>query len=143
MISRPAILNRYHTEDDRVDMTALIDVLFTLMIFLILTMGAVQVSTEIRLAQSPLKPSDGSRPLLQPIVVEVNHPDRSWKIADSVFYSSDQFQTEFIQRFETERHRPLLLLVARSLPTEDLIGLLNFFSFHQFDHVQLISEWRP
>jgi hypothetical protein len=39
------------------------------------------------------------------------------------------------------RDRPLLLAVEHSLPTEDLINLLNYFAFHQFDQVQLISEW--
>jgi len=140
MISLPGINSSQMKEVDGIDLTALIDVIFTLLLFLILSMGATQVSTTIKLSKTPQAGPDGLRQR-SPVIVEVSQTDSYWKIEDRTFADFGSFQAYFLQRFDGEFQRPLLLAVEGTVPTETLLQLLHFFAVHRFQNVQVISQW--
>ncbi|MCP4756593.1 MAG: hypothetical protein GY866_37500 [Proteobacteria bacterium] len=142
MIRHPLISPNQRQSDENIDLTALIDVLFTLLIFLILTMGATQISTEISLSHSQEKLPNKLQHI-QPIVVEVSGTEHLWKIENRSFDTFSRFKVEFLAQYKSQPDRPILLALEHSLPVDSLVRLMNFLSVNGFSNIQIISEWAP
>ncbi len=127
--------------DQVIDLTSLIDVLFTLLIFFILAMGATQITTEISLPGAEHYQSQNTKGI-KPLVIEISHQAFYWKVENRIFTSFTEFQKEFLAKYQHNKHRPILLGLERSLPVERLTELLNFLSVHQFSNIQIVSEWK-
>ena len=122
------------------DLTPLIDVVFTLIIFLILTMGTTQVMTEIQLTRSK-KDTVATELKDQTIVIEVNHLKQHWKVENTIFKKFEPFTQFFLVRFSDRSHQPVVLALERTLPVEELISLMDFLARNGFSNIQIASKW--
>jgi len=140
MIQLPAT-NR-NDDSDGLDLTALIDVIFTLIIFLILTMGTTQIMTEINVTHSskPQLPTAMETPT---ILVEVSHENLSWKTGGEVIKDFSQFKMHFLSLYRNKQENPVILALENTLPVEYLIELMDFMSQNGFTNIQVVSEWMP
>ncbi len=128
--------------DDGLDLTALIDVVFTLIVFLILTMGTSQVMTEINLSSSQ-KPLKSDTDTEQSIIIEVGHAPRFWKLGDLETREFTRFQEVFLSQHKDHRDREVVLALEKTLPVEELVALMDFLSLHQFSKIQIVNQWAP
>ncbi len=128
--------------DEGLDLTALIDVIFTLIIFLILTMGTTQIMTEINVTRSN-RPLLADQAKVKPLVVEVSHVNRFWKIGDYTTKEFSGFEHHFLARYGNEQYRPVVLALDRTLPVENLVTLMDFLSKNGFTNIQIVNEWMP
>jgi len=134
--------NRRQDSDDQiVDLTSLIDVLFTLLIFFILAMGATQITTEISLPGAQHYQNQLTKGI-KPLVIEISHKKSSWKFENLVYQSFGEFQKGFLAKYQDQKLQPILLGLEKSLPVERLTELLNFLSVNQFSNIQIVSEWK-
>lgn len=140
MIQIPNTINR-NENSESLDLTALIDVIFTLIIFLILTMGTTQIMTEINLthSQNPQLPGIGKE---QTILVEISHKDMSWKTGGRVIRDYAEFKTLFLSLYQNRQKTPVILALENTLPVEHLIKLMDFMSLNGFTDIQVVSEWK-
>ncbi|MBU2513748.1 biopolymer transporter ExbD [bacterium] len=128
--------------DGTLDLTALIDVIFTLIIFLILTMGTTQVMTEINVTRSN-RSQLPAQPKADPLVIEVSHVNKFWKTHDFTVKNFAEFKNQFLSQYGKELQRPVVLALDRTLPVENLITLMDFLSKNGFTNIQIVSEWMP
>lgn len=124
------------------DLTALIDVIFTLIIFLILTMGTTQVMTEINITHTQ-KAKFQEPTEEQVILVEVNHRNGTWKSGGQTSTRFTDFRKDFLERHRDSRKRPVILALEKTLPVEHLVELMDFLSLNGFTDIQIVSEWQP
>lgn len=127
--------------DQIVDLTSLIDVLFTLLIFFILAMGATHITTEISLPGAQHYQSQLTKGI-HPLVIEISHKKATWKFENLIYQSFSEFQKGFLAKYQSKKNQPILLGLEKSLPVERLTELLNFLSVNQFSNIQIVSEWK-
>jgi len=128
--------------DEGFDLTALIDVIFTLIIFLILTMGTTQIMTDIDITRSR-NTQLAALSKQASIQVEVSHPTRSWKTGGQTFGSFPQFRQQFLSLYPDQQKTPVILALEHTLPVADLIELMDFLSMNGFTRIQVVSQWKP
>lgn len=141
MIHVPNLMNRTAT-DEGFDLTALIDVIFTLIIFLILTMGTTQIMTDINITRSR-KPQFPSTSKQQSILVEVSHKSLSWKTGGHIYRNFTQFKQHFLSRYRDRKKTQVVLALENTLPVARLIELMDFLSINGFANIQVVSQWQP
>lgn len=124
------------------DLTPLIDVVFTLIVFLILTMGTSQVMTEIQLSKSE-KPLVESESESRSILIEVSRRNTSWKFENKVFNDFEAFADAFLKQYGRQPDRRVVLALEHDLPVEKLIDLMDFLALNEFTNIRIASEWAP
>lgn len=129
-------------DSDGLDLTPLIDVVFTLIVFLILTMGTSQVMTQIQLSKSTQLKHETLQKQ-QSILIEVNHKGKYWKVGDFRFSDFDLFKRQFIKLYGASTGQQVTLALSENLPVKDLISLMDFLSINQFSNIKIVSEWIP
>lgn len=141
MITPPGLTN--NTDNlEGLDLTALIDVIFTLIIFLILTMGTTQIMTEINITHSK-KPQLPAVTKQEAIVVEVSHQTLSWKTGGRIVKDFPGFKKHFLSLYTNRTQSPVVLALENTLPVEHLVELMDFLSLNGFANIQVVSEWKP
>ena len=141
MIRSPDLISQ-NSSDEGLDLTALIDVIFTLIIFLILTMGTTQIMTEINITHSK-KPQLQSLSDQAAIVVEVSHAKLTWKTGDRISKRFPDFKKQFLALYQNRRESPVVLALENTLPVERLVELMDFLSMNGFTNIQVVSKWKP
>ncbi len=138
-------LSKYSNSNDTsdgLDLTALIDVIFTLIIFLVLTMGTTQIMTDINITHTK-KSQVSSNLKNHPIVVEVSQSGQYWKLDDQLIKEFPQFKNQFLTSYGDQQQRPVVLALEKTLPVEKLVALMDFLSMNGFSNIQIVSQWTP
>ncbi|MDT8447899.1 MAG: biopolymer transporter ExbD [bacterium] len=126
--------------EEALDLTAMVDVLFTLLVFLLLTMGTTQITTHLQLAQSSSRPQ--ASPETAPnIPIELDR--QTWNLSGVTYQEFSAFSRAFLAAHRDEYNRPVRILPQRDLPVEELVRVMNFLSEHQFSNLQIQSQWAP
>lgn len=130
------------TDIEGPDLTPLIDVVFTLIVFLILTMGTSQVMTEIQLSKSE-KSLVESEAENRSILVEVSRRKGFWKFDNRLFNDFEAFADAFLKQYGQQSDRRVVLALEHDLPVEKLIDLMDFLALNEFTNIRIASEWSP
>lgn len=133
-------INSNNQEENNLDLTALVDVIFILLIFFILTFGITQVSTDIQLPTTEYQTENGfnnENPVLIEIVSNID-----WKINDQKFKNYVNVKKELLALYKKNNKTSFILIPEKKLAAEHLIRLFNFFSSNNIQNVQVISEWK-
>lgn len=133
--------SRYGSDSEEIalDLTSLIDVIFILLVFLILTAGISHVYTQVDIPKSDTPPVASKKEELE-ILVEI--PEISvWVIDKKRYTNRNDFREELLKLSRERKDSLLLIAPKRTLPVEELVKLLNFLAEKGISNLQIVSQW--
>lgn len=129
-------------EEMGIDLTSLMDVIFILLIFFVLTSGTAYFYTDIQIPKTKEKTETNSPKIgTKSILIELPGK-KEWKINGESFLESKLFEKKLIELGKLDSGASFILAPERNLPVEELIQLLNFLTAHQIQNVQVLSRWK-
>ncbi|MBF0289704.1 MAG: biopolymer transporter ExbD [SAR324 cluster bacterium] len=134
------IHNPLEQPTESVDLTPLMDVLFILLVFFLLTSGITQFYTQVQLPQSEnlLETTiDHSNTIL----IEMFAQDQSWKVNEETIHDYDQLKQVLLDLHHSQKNVTFVLAPERTISAERLLQLLNFLASHKMTDVQIINKW--
>ena len=133
------IHNPEEIQENVIDLTPLLDVLFILLIFFILTSGISQIYTEIQLPQTD-ELLDSKKNDQKTVLIEISGEKHYWKINGKLIYDYEEVKRHLLDLHQSSEAQSYILALERTLPVELLLDLLNFFSAQHITNVQIVSE---
>ena len=132
---------RQEPEESSLDLTSLMDTVFILLIFFVLTSGMTQVATQVDLSHSTENSETQTKS--NAILVEIFDNPRQWKVDGVVLADYLAVTQHLLKLHQEDVQRDIVLAPARQLPVEELIQLLNFLAANRITNAQIISQWAP
>ncbi|MBF0239084.1 MAG: biopolymer transporter ExbD [SAR324 cluster bacterium] len=127
--------------ENSIDLTSLLDVMFILLIFFILTAGITHIYTEINLPQT----TEGTSPvstLDEPLMIEIHASDK-WILAGKPVAKFEDLKTAIIEFRKTKPEGEYVIAPENNIEINRLLSLLNFMASLEIDKVQVISVTEP
>ncbi len=121
------------------DLTPLLDVIFIVMVFLMLSVNAIPVALPVDL---PSLGVEQARAMDAPKVVSVNLlPDTpGWAIDGKEYSDWQEFSAELASLHKSEPDRPVMIAGDKSVPMERLVQILSFLQEHQWPAASIQME---
>ena len=123
-------------QQSSIDLTALMDVIFILLIFFMITAGVTQVATKVDLTKVEEK---GTQQSSKGITIEILSPI-DWKLGGKNFNSFKQVKEELALIYQSKPNQKFFLVPDKKLPAETLIQLMHFLVSKKITNVQIISQ---
>ena len=123
------------------DLTPMLDIIFILLVFFILTANSLQHSLEIDLPQEQKEQSEPLMPHLDAtLTIELFDEAPYWGISGQRFSSWEETKVEIEKKLNDPT--PLQVNVAgdRQAPMEHLVWLLSLLKDHQMDRTNILME---
>lgn len=119
------------------DLTPLLDVMFMLIIFFILTANATPYVLDVNLPkdQSDVIVAADNQNL---ITVTLLANDRGWKINETIFTDNQAFQQNLIQK--TTNETELMIIGDQSVSMEKLLNLMTFLRKHNIQTANIVMD---
>ncbi len=128
------------TEMETVDLTALIDVLFILLVFFLLTSGSPQFFTEVQLSKSE-DFVENTEIAPNSVFIEMYMDGNHWQVNGKKFSDYSKFKRSLLNLYHSNKKPVFVLAPERNLPVEHLIKLINFLSKNKITDVHIINKW--
>ncbi len=134
------IYNPVEAPTESVDLTPLMDVLFILLVFFLLTSGITQFYTQVQLPQSEnLLETTVDRS--NTVLIELFTEEQSWKVNEETIHDYELLKQRLLELYQSQENITFVLAPERTLPAERLLQLLNFLAAHKITDVQIINKW--
>lgn len=128
-----------HQSSVGIDLTALIDIIFIVLVFLLLTANTqlltlpVDIPTE---ASSELT----ALPQKQHIAINILATEPYWALDGEVFTDFDQFEAAFIQIFNRSPDISVVVAADKNAPIQLLMTILALLQRQQISNTQILME---
>lgn len=141
---RPLFNSRLEAAEDdgpAIDLTALMDVIFILLIFFILTAGFQQIATRLELPKSH-HGTPAAQGTQQFLLIEITPAPLQWRIGEQTFSHFEQVRLYLLENHASQPEQLIRIAPARDLPVEPLVEMLNLLASQGNTNVQLMSQWK-
>lgn len=120
------------------DLTPMLDVLFLLLIFFVLTANVAQFSIDLTL---PSAEQSGIPKEIKPdaLLLTMHINPKRWVIDDKTYNSWDEAKTA-LQKIAAQSPRPLTIAGDKNLPLQRLIKVLTFMETIGLDAAEILVE---
>ncbi len=124
------------------DLTPLLDVIFIVMVFLMLT---ANVAPQVLKVDLPKDSSASTETLTDPKTIGVNllQGEKGWAIDGQTFDSWEAFSTTLKQQVAAVPNQPLMIAGDRSVPMERLVQLMIFLQNNNITAARIQMEDAP
>jgi biopolymer transport protein ExbD len=124
------------------DLTPLLDVLFMLLVFFLLTANAVPIALELDL---PRESSSSAQPLRDDrlLAVTIRDDDEPWSVAERSFRSWDAARVHLLELHHQQPASPVVIAAARRAPLEHMVSVLAFLADERIPVVQVLLDAQP
>jgi len=121
------------------DLTPLLDVVFMLIIFLILTANPVPYGMEIDL---PEDNENISQVIEEPknISITILAAQNSWKINDKSYNNEKTFKAELLAKHKLDPEISMIIVGEKSVTMQKFLNLIGFLKKHNIDAVDIVME---
>lgn len=121
------------------DLTPLLDIIFIVMVFLLLTANIQIQSLKIDVPQT------GDPEVLQPastemIVVNVLATDPKWAIQGEAIPTWESFTARLLSTIATNTKKPVVIAADKDARVEDMLALLAFLQKNQIKTTNLVMD---
>ncbi|MCU7995379.1 biopolymer transporter ExbD [Shewanella glacialipiscicola] len=122
-----------------VDLTALIDIIFIVLVFLLLTANSQLLSLPVAVPQSPSSAITAVKN--QPsIAINIMATAPYWAIDGEQFMDLARFTTVLIQRFQAMPEATVVIAADKAAPVEPLMQLLALLQTQSISQTQILME---
>ncbi len=121
------------------DLTPLLDVVFMLIVFLILTANPVPYSMEIDL---PDDNENISKAIDEPnnITITILATNNKWKINDEIYIHEDNFKKELLIKYKSNPEMGVIIAGEKSVTMQKFLDLIGFLKKHNINAVDIVVE---
>lgn len=122
-----------------IDLTALIDIIFIVLVFLLLTANSQLLSLPVDVPQSPSSAISvvENKPT---IAINIMAIAPYWAIDGEPFTNLTTFSTAFTARFQTMPEATVIIAADKAAPVEPLMQLLALLQAQSISQTQILME---
>jgi biopolymer transport protein ExbD len=121
------------------DLTPLLDILFLLIVFLILTANAVPYAIDVNLPeddQAVSKAVDDTNVL--PITLLGD--GKGWKIDGQTYQSESKFKTDLLVNFNKDKEQHIMIMGEKTVSMQKLLNLMTYLKKNNIQAVDILME---
>lgn len=125
--------------DLAMDLTPLLDVLFMVLVFFLLTANSVPIALQLDL---PRESSSSAQPVQRDDLLRVTITDEeaNWLINDQSFASWETARAQLLLLHQQQTDVPVIIAAARQAPLERMVSVLAFLADEQIPVVQVLLD---
>ncbi|CAH7475887.1 Biopolymer transport protein exbD1 [Vibrio chagasii] len=135
MIKTP---NSSHTQSLTPDLTPLLDIIFIVMVFLLLTASVKLESLEVELPSSDVK--NVSEVHKNSISVNILDHEPYWAINGKEYIDWENFKIAFLEETGSTDKKPIIIGADKAANVENLVKLLSFLQENGIPATQLLTD---
>ncbi len=139
MITIPGSNRESIISDLMPDLTPLLDVLFMLILFLILTANAVPYAIDVNLPeddQAVSKAVDDTNVLSITLLGD----GKGWKIDGQTYQSESKFKTDLLVNFNKDKEQHIVLMGEKTVSMQKLLDLMTYLKKHNIQTVDILMK---
>lgn len=127
------------SEVDSPDLLPLLDILFMLIVFFLLTANSVQQVLELDL------PTDGAEQATtiadeQPIMLHLFSGNARWQIGEQVFEQWDDVEKFLLNAYRLDDNKQVIIVGDRNAPMERMLQVLTFLKHENRSAAQILMK---
>ncbi|MBU2908347.1 ExbD/TolR family protein [Vibrio splendidus] len=120
------------------DLTPLLDIIFIVMVFLLLTASVKLESLEVELPSSDIK--NVSEVHKDSISVNILDHEPYWAINGQEYIDWENFKIALLEETDTSDKKPIIIGADKAANVENLVKLLSFLQENGIPATQLLTE---
>ncbi len=119
------------------DFTPLIDVMFMLIVFFILTANSVPYALDVSL---PNDTEEITQPVEDPDMVSITllTKEKGWKINDIMFESEDDFKAALKEK--TQNNKKVIIIGDKAVSMQKLLNVMAFLRKHNIEAADIMMD---
>lgn len=119
------------------DLTPLLDVMFMLLIFFILTANAVPFALDVNL---PKDAEDVTQAIKDPTMLSITllPNDKGWKIDDTLYLTEDLFKAALTER--ATKAKKVVIVGDKEVSMNSLLNIMTFLRKHNIEAADIVME---
>ncbi|OED50542.1 hypothetical protein ACH42_00940 [Endozoicomonas sp. (ex Bugula neritina AB1)] len=121
------------------DLTPLIDVVFIVLVFLMLTANVQTLSLPVDLPQASAQEASATNEP-KTITVSILHEGEPWALEEERFNDWETFSNVLLNKVKSEPNTTVLIAGDKEAPLGNLVKLMMFLSQHQIEAAQILME---
>ncbi|MCQ1058477.1 ExbD/TolR family protein [Photobacterium sp. DNB23_23_1] len=125
-------------DDLKPDLTPLLDIIFIVMVFLLLTASVKLQSLEVELPQTETQALQETES--DPITVNITSTEPYWALQGEEIDSWDAFKTALTQEVKANPDKPVVIGADKAGSVENMLKLLAFLQQNEIKATQLLME---
>ena len=123
------------------DLTPLLDVMFMLIVFLILTANAVPFAVDVELPDD--KNSVSSAVDEQRLIRLTLLPDeQGWKLDDNTFNNEEAMQAALVKTYQADKQKRVIIMGEKSVSMQKLLNVITFLRTQNIQAADIVVN-RP
>ncbi len=125
--------------DLALDLTPLLDVLFMVLVFFLLTANSVPIALQLDL---PRESSSSAQPVQRDDLLRVTITDEeaNWLINERSFASWEAAREQLLLLHQQQAEAPVIIAAARQAPLERMVSVLAFLADEHIPIVQVLLD---
>ncbi|AJR08962.1 biopolymer transporter ExbD [Photobacterium gaetbulicola] len=125
-------------DDLKPDLTPLLDIIFIVMVFLLLTASVKLQSLDVELPQTDTQALQETQ--ADPITVNITATEPYWALQGIQIDSWDAFKAALLKEVKASPHKPVVIGADRAGSVENMLKLLAFLQQNKIKATQLLME---
>ncbi|WP_108649192.1 ExbD/TolR family protein [Dongshaea marina] len=120
------------------DLTPLLDIIFIVMVFLLLTASVHLNTLNLQLPQTKqkiLKPASS-----QSLVINISEGKKPWALDGMSYQHWDTFSQQLLSKVKSQPKRPLVIGADKQTTVDKMLKLLAFLQAHNIKTSQLLMD---
>jgi len=131
--------NSSQFEDElKPDLTPLLDIIFIVMVFLLLTASIKLQSLEVELPQTETKTLQTTES--DPVTVNLTAQPPYWALQGNPIESWEEFKQVLLKEVKANPDKPIVIGADKAGSVENMLKLLAFLQQHEIKATQLLME---
>ncbi|MCW8327750.1 biopolymer transporter ExbD [Photobacterium sp. SDRW27] len=133
------VTDDFNSGDDlKPDLTPLLDIIFIVMVFLLLTASVKLQSLEVELPQTETKTLQTTE--ADPITVNLTAEPPYWALQGNPIESWDELKQALLKEVKAGPDKPVVIGADKAGSVENMLKLLAFLQQHEIKATQLLME---
>jgi len=121
------------------DLTPMLDILFILLVFFMLSVGQVFESMDLTLPESTAQKVQQAQ-MEDMLILSLGGGENSYAINDQEFESVQAFKTEILKTVQDDPERQIILAGDRSVSLERLLTILTFLNDNGIQTANILMQ---
>lgn len=130
--------NQQHTNTITPDLTPLLDIIFIVMVFLLLTASVKLASLEVELPSNDTSQSKSVD--AQSITLNILKTDPHWAIDGKPYSTWDQFQEALLTQVTLTPKKDIVIAADKSAEIQHMVKLFTFLQEQKISATQILME---
>ncbi|PSW21320.1 biopolymer transporter ExbD [Photobacterium sanctipauli] len=126
------------TDELKPDLTPLLDIIFIVMVFLLLTASVKIQSLDVELPQTETQALQETES--DPITVNITAESPYWALQGNEIEDWDAFKTELLKEVKANPDKPVVIGADKAGTVENMLKLLAFLQQNDIKATQLLME---